>query len=310
MTDIHEYKLNGSNSMSIAPGWGCNMFSWVANGKELMFCPPDLPQTAQKITGGGNPLLFPSVGRTWDLSGPEPVPGNYRIYGDDRTYFMPSHGVLFLSEFRRVFEKRSSEGIVATYESRISDKVREENYPFDLSFRQSYMLKLGKVELESVIKNHDTRPTPCAFGYHPYFAISNPQREGVKVRLPVTKELMMTTDTILPTGDTQPADDTYNLLDGIYYDRVFAGRNGNMMSLIDRRAGHTIDVHIGEWSELFLIYSPGGSDFVCIEPWTCGLGAFGHLNEPGWEDGRLIPVIAPGEKVSYGAVFIVSEGAG
>ena len=53
-----------------------------------MYCPEDLPGSAQKITGGGNPLLFPSVGRTWDHSSGVPVVGTYRIYGLDKTYFM------------------------------------------------------------------------------------------------------------------------------------------------------------------------------------------------------------------------------
>lgn len=309
MADVHQYILNDSNSISIAPAWGCNLFSWIVDGKELMYCPPDLPETARKITGGGNPILFPSVGRTWDLSSGEPVPGRYRIYGDDKAYFMPSHGILFLSEFRKVRESQTAERVAVVYETRVSEKIREENYRFDLSFAQSYTLRPGSVELESVITNHDRKPAPCAFGYHPYFAISNPQREGITVRLPVTRELLMTPDTILPTGESQPSEGVFNLLDGIYYDRVFAEPTGTRMSLVDRRAGHTVNVDFDEKCELFLIYSPGESDFVCIEPWTRGLGVYGHLNEPGWEDGRLIPVLQPGETVRYGARFGVS-GAG
>ena len=189
MTDIHTYKLDNSNSISLAPGWGCNMFSWVVEGRELIYCPPDLPATARKITGGGVPILFPSVGRTWDLSSAEPVPGKYRVYGDDRTYFMPSHGVGFLSEFRKVHEKRDGDSVQAVYQTRVPEKARRENYPFDLGLTQSFTLRPGSVELEAVIADHGDRPAPCAFGYHPYFAISNPQREGVAVRLPVTGRL-------------------------------------------------------------------------------------------------------------------------
>ena len=117
---------------------------------------------------------------------------------------------------------------------------------------------------------------------------------------------MLTPDTILLTGESEHADGTYNLLDGIYYDWVFAGATDKRMSLIDRRAGHAIHVEFDEKCELFLLYSPGGSDFVCLEPWTRGLGAYGHLNEPGWNSGEMLPVLRPGETVAYVARFSVS----
>jgi galactose mutarotase-like enzyme len=78
------------------------------------------------------------------------------------------------------------------------------------------------------------------------------------------------------------------------------------MSLVDRRAGHTVHVDFDNNCELFFLYSPDGSDFVCIEPWTRGLGAFESLKDPGWESGKLIPVLQPGETIEFKATFGVS----
>jgi aldose 1-epimerase len=272
----------------------------------MMYCPKDLPRTAKKITGGGNPLLFPSVGRTWDHSSGEPVPGVYRIFGHDKPYFMPSHGVLFLSEFRKVDEKIASDSVTAVYQTRISEKVREENYPFDLGFTQQFILRTGSVELQSTIVNYDSIPAPCAVGYHPYFAISNPEREGVTARLPVARRLLTTHDTILLTGESEPTDGIFDLQPNIYYDQAYGEPTGTRMSLVDRRAGHTVHVDFDNNCELFFLYSPDGSDFVCIEPWTRGLGAFESLKDPGWESGKLIPVLQPGETIEFKATFGVS----
>ena len=90
---------------------------------------------------------------------------------------------------------------------------------------------------------------------------------------------------------------------GVDYDHVFAGLTGSRMSLVDKQAGRTMNVDFDENFELMTVYAPDGSEFVCIEPWTRGLGAFGELNKPGWESGELIPVIKPGETKTLRAVF-------
>ncbi|MEN6582014.1 MAG: hypothetical protein ABFD54_06150 [Armatimonadota bacterium] len=304
---IDKYQLDSGNSCAIAPGWGCNLFSWIVDGVEMMSVPEGYPEAATKITGGGNPILFPAVGRTWDLSGDQPVQGVYRINGSDKTYFMPSHGIIYLSSFHKVDEQVSADRVSVSYDLTVPDKVREENYPFDVNLTQRFTITPGKVELEGVVTNNGDTPAPVAFGYHPYFRISSPQREGVQVRLPISTYLHTTKDTVLPTGESEPAEGVIDLQPDIYYDHVFAGRIGNRMSLIDPKASHAIHVDFDDTFELFLVYTPNGTNFVCIEPWTRGLGAFGYLNQPGWENGELIPVLKPGETASHRAVFSVEK---
>jgi galactose mutarotase-like enzyme len=304
-TDI--YELNDECSISIAPNWGCNLFSWRVRGSELMYCPEDVPAKATKITGGGNPTLFPSVGRTWDHSSGEPVRGNYRIHGFDKSFFMPSHGIVFMSDFSKVNEERADDAITVSYQLGIPQTVHDENYPFNLGLIQRFTLRPESVELEATITNNGDVPAPCAFGYHPYFRISNSQREGVQVRLPVQKRLLLTPKTVMLTGETQPTDGIVDLKAGIYYDSAYGEPVGVRMTLIDSKVGRSIHVDFDEKCELFFLYSPDDSEFVCIEPWSRGLGAYEHLKEPGWEDGSLIPIINPGEQVNYRAFFSISQ---
>lgn len=305
MHTIDRYELKSGASCSIVPTWGCNLISWKVSGQELMYAPEDYPEAAFKITGGGNPLLFPAVGRTWDHSSGEPVQGVYKIYGSDKTYTMPSHGIIYQSRFDKMDEKVTGESAVVAYELTIPDKVREENYPFDMGFVQRFTLVENRVELETIITNKGDVPAPAAFGLHPYFRVSNPRREGIEVHVPVRKQLMLTSDTVLLTGEKKDTDGVMKLEPDVYYDHAFGEPVGQTMSLIDRKAGHTINVDYDEQFELFFVYSPDGSDFVCIEPWTRGLGAFEHLREPGWESGEFIPVLKPGEVKTYRAMFSV-----
>lgn len=300
---IENYTLKDS-SIKIAPGWGANMFSWTIDGKELMSCPDDYPAAAFKITGGGNPILFPAIGRTWDRSGDEPVSGVYHIYGEDKTYFMPSHGIVFLSDFKKIDESKGKDSVSVTYELSIPDKVREENYPFDMNFKQRFTLKPESVELEAIITNNDNRPAPAAFGYHPYFKISNKEREGVEIRIPARKHLFCTKDTVLFTGESEDTDGILRLKPDVYYDEAYGDVIGRRMSVIDEKAGHAVHVDFDDNFELMVFYTPDGSDFVCIEPWTRGLGAYEDLRNPGWESGESIPVYQPGETKTYKAAFV------
>lgn len=304
---VDRYALDARNSIAVAPHWGANLCSWVGDGKERIYCPPDYPASAFKITGGGNPLLFPAIGRTWDTSSGTPVQGTYRIHGIDRMWHMPSHGILFLCDWRQTDEDHQDGALSVAYEAVVPDRVREENYPFHVAFTQRYTLKYGRVDLQTTITNQDDSPAPAAFGHHPYFRISSPTREGVQVRLPVRTRLILTEDTVLPTGETEATDGVLNLQREIYYDLGYADPTGHRMSLLDTKAGCAVHVDFGAWAETFFAYAPDGAEFFCIEPWTYGLGGFAGLNEPGWENGKTIPVLQAGETRTFEASFSVES---
>lgn len=304
---IDRYELANGTTASIDVGWGCNLISWVVDGNELMYCPQELYSNITKITGAGSPLLFPALGRTWDRSVTPPVKCNYRIYGSDKTYFMPTHGIIYQSKFVKVEEKKCCDKASVLYKLEIPKEVIEENYPFDVSFSQRFTFTPNTIELATIMTNNGSKPAPAAFGHHPYFLISNANREGVEVRLPVTTWLKTDLDLVLFTGESEPADGVVKLQADVEYDHVYGGMTGNRMELIDSKAGRKIWVDFDDNFELMTIYSLAGTDFVCIEPWTRGLGAFEELKNPGWESGEAIPVLAPGEtktlKAAYGVEY-------
>lgn len=305
MGRVDEYVLDEGVRCSVAVDWGCNVFDWRENEQQIFFCPPDYPEAAWKITGGGNPLLFPAVGRTWNHSSGEPVAGQYRIHGIDKEFNIPTHGILFLCTWDKIGENRTGDSVSAEYELVVPEKVREENYPFDVGLRTKITLGYGTLEVVTTLHSRDSRPAPAAFGYHPYFRISSKERRGVSVDMPVRRHLLLTKDTVLFTGETEPTNGHFDLQPGIYYDNAYDQATGTTMILTDRRINQRIRVDFDEKLELFFLFSPDDSEFVCIEPWTRGLGAFENLKDPGWETGELIPVLQPGETRSYRVLYTV-----
>lgn len=173
-------------------------------------------------------------------------------------------------------------------------------------FTQRYTLSRDGIKLEATITNKDTVPAPAAFGYHPFFRISNPEREGIEVMMPMAKHLLQTANTNLLTGESEPFDGIIDLQSGVNYDEAYGDATGKRMSLIDRNAGRAVHVDFDEKCELFFMWSPADSDFVCIEPWTRGLGAYERMKDQGWETSGLIPVLQPGESVRYEMAYSVS----
>ncbi|MDH7600605.1 MAG: aldose 1-epimerase [Armatimonadota bacterium] len=302
---IDEYQLIDGSRCSVARTWGCNLISWNTRGMELMYCPPELPESAAKITGGGNPILFPAVGRTWDLSGDKPILGPYRIYGSEHRYHMPNHGIVFKSHFERTGLMETPFLVTSVYDICIPEEVHQESYPFDVRLTQSFTLKPDRIDLWARITNADTKPAPVAFGYHPYFRVSNPERKGVEIKLPATKEVILTPDTILPTGEMKDFDGVLKLAPGVYYDNLYTGLVGRRMSLWDKQAGRVVHVDFDQNTEFLVVYAPDNSDFVCIEPWTRGLGAFMELGRSDWEKTNTIKILQPGETVFFSVTFSV-----
>lgn len=306
MSNNYILTLDPNNTITIALDWGCNMFSWKCDGHEIMYCPADYPQAAWKITGGGNPLLFPSVGRTYDLSMPEPVLGRYTICGADAYYDMITHGFLYVCDWETVDERSEGNGVSVMFKAVISDDIRRNRYPFDIDFQQTYTLFSDRVELRSMLINNSDKPAPAAFGYHPYFRVSSSTREGISVELPVKRHLFVNELTQL-SGQTEPCNGKTDFDKDIYYDHAYDSLNGTRMTLTDTCAKHKIHVDFDPKFEMLFLYSPNGSSFVCIEPWTKGMGAYASLKDPGWESGQNIPVIKSGEHIEYKAAFIIER---
>lgn len=308
---IETFRLGKEASCSVAVDFGINLFSWIVKGRQVLFHPQDFPGIREQFHHGGNPLLFPAVGRTWDRSRTPPQAGVYRLHPEGAELRMPIHGILPDCSWAMISVHEREEYVRVEYKLEVPKAVRETSYPFELEYRQVYILTSTALKLEADFRNLGTRPAPFAFGYHPYFALSGADRGGIGIRLPCTKRVTLDPALLAPVGaPPEDAIGAFALEPGKDYDAVFTGITGRRAELMDRGAGRTVSIDVDGHIEDFVVYAPSGKPWVCIEPWTRGLGGFESLRDPGWwEPGRALPVLQPGESRRIEVYYAVHERA-
>ncbi len=287
------YRLKPDSSVAIAPEYGCNLFSWNVNGKELLYCPKGFSENSCEFFSGGNPVLFPSVGRTWARSSGKPIADIYRIHGKKGVYKMPCHGILPFGEWVKESEEIAEEHVQVEYSFSYNENIFSEYYPFRVSFNLSFTLTHTTIRIKGSFTNRGEIPAPFAFGLHPYFRIAD--RDCVQLHIPATKRVELDPSLLIPTGKESPALSSLSLKKGQVYDIAFSGLNENRASIIDRKMEQAIHIDFDKNIEMFVIYSGADSDFICLEPWTRGLGAYEFLASDNWQNGRRINVLQPGE---------------
>ena len=281
----------GMSSVRVCPVFGCNLFSWTVGGRELLYRPPGFGEDAATFYGGGIPILFPSVGRTWDRSVTPAVAGRYRWDGVG-PYEMDLHGI------GRYGDWQVEERVEAPGEARLVCRfsygaaVRERMYPFDVELVQRFRLREGSLELEACLRNAGDRAAPYAFGYHPYF----PVRGGrVQLDLPVTREVILDPELMIPTGGMRPAAGRSVLREAQGRDAVYGGIEGATARVRYPEQGGELVLSLDDRTANLVVYSSAGEPFVCVEPWTAGLGRFSAVGAWSGPDGESGPVLEPGE---------------
>jgi galactose mutarotase-like enzyme len=291
---LDEYALRPDAAFSIAPEFGCNLISWTVAGRPVLYCPENFSFRTEDFYHAGNPILFPSVGRTWDRSGDEPVSERYRICGHARPFQMPIHGLLTLGQWAKMEEDISADAITVQYRLILPPAVMENHYPFPVTFRLRYTLKAASVRMEAFIENCGTGPAPFAFGLHPYFSVMT--RDAVEIQLPCRSRMVLDPTLLIPVGKEPMDSSIFHLERDKTYDMGFTDVAGRQAVLIDIRAGRRVQIDFDANIEAFVIYSAPDKPFVCLEPWMRGLGAFETLVREDWTTGKAISVLRPGER--------------
>jgi len=288
------YHLANGVSCRIAADMGCNLLSWVVDGREVFHVDPGFGQDPRKFFYGGNPVLFPAVGRTWDRTGSTPRFGVYRIYGHTGEYFMPLHGLLQSAECQRTAQLVGKDRVRVEYSVRLPESVRQKSYPFDVSLALAYTLEQQSLCLNAAITNHGSDAAPFSLGYHPWFATADPGRRGVEAFLPCTHMRTIDPHLSVPDGGRRALSGPLRFDAETSYDGVYAGLTGTRATLRDHVGGRQIHVDVDMSIADFVVASPKTIPAVCIEPWTAGLGAYEILGAANWQAASALPLIPPG----------------
>lgn len=254
--------VDGSSVVEIAPERGGMVTRFAVGGREVFYLDQATFDDATKNVRGGNPVLFPSPG---------PLASERFAFGG-RSGSMKQHGFAR----NRPWSIGEETERTLTIELR-SDDVTRAQFPWDFVVRMRHELAGPRLSIGQRVENAGDAPMPFAFGFHPYFAVS----DKAAARIPTGAKRAFDNVTKKEVDVTGEVDLTQKEVDLHLYDH---GRNEATLDLGD---GRRIIVRASPEYHRWVIWTLAGKDFVCLEPWTAGADA---LNQ----EGKAI-VLAPGE---------------
>ena len=284
----------GQSTFLALPELGARLMNWnvtLGDGsvRDVLYWPElaSPPDDFAKLRGG-NPLLFPFNGRTFDR-------GDIHFWraADGVRRPMPMHGFARSADFK--VTQLDATGFTAVMQ--LNDEARA-CYPYDYEFAVRYRFAPLGLTCEFSLTNHGREPLPWSAGHHFYFTL--PWSEGAArrdylIRLPSTRRVKHAPDgTLAPgpvLGETEPLSnpalsDTIHL--GLRSHEAVFGERGRPGDLVVRNGTEKIpapDAAFVTWT------AADDSPYYCVEPWM------GPPNAP--ENKLGLHHVAPGQTEKY-----------
>jgi galactose mutarotase-like enzyme len=252
--------------VSLAPARGGMATRFVVGDAPVLFLDDATLHDPTKNVRGGIPVLFPMAG---------PLPGDRYLVGG-REYAMKQHGFARNLPWS-VVDESSTDGASVTLALDASNETRA-HYPFEFALRFTYRLRGETLSLTQRVENHGDVPMPIAPGLHPYFHVPNATKSEARV----------------DTDATRAHDNVTGREVALTLPIALADREVDL-ALLDHRPRHTVlhrpglpgvRLGFGDDQTLLVVWTVPGRDFVCVEPWRGGLGAFAR---------GTAAVVAPGD---------------
>jgi galactose mutarotase-like enzyme len=283
----------GTSSFLALPEKGARLMNWnvtLGDGtvRDIIYWPEISTLENFERVRGGNPILFPFAGRTYDRG-----ELNHWMAEDGVRRPMPMHGFARQGDFR--ITRLDEGGFSAQF---IPDEAAKAGYPFDYEFVVSYRFDPLGVFVELQLTNLGQTPIPWSAGHHFYFTLPwnvGRTRKDYLLETTATKFLARNDQGGLVPGpqiSTRETLDNPKLLDlihtGLKRD-VFAVTETATGNRLHFRAGmantSARDLAVVTWTE------NDQSPFYCVEPWM------GPPNAPDTKVG--LHSVAPGQTQKF-----------
>jgi galactose mutarotase-like enzyme len=277
-----------SSEFLIAPGLGFRLMQWdlsTVNGRrEILYWPTEPDGTPFHKIRGGNPLLFPFCGRSFDRG----LEDHWRS-PDGHRLPMPRHGFARDGAFEVV--SRTDTSIRARL---IPSEAAREAYPFAYSFTVEYSFEELAFTVRMKLQNEGSEAIPWSAGHHFYFKLpwhAAARRKDYRLNMEARKCAYHGPDGKLVMEKDRES--CHDLSDTALLDRIHWQLRHNRISFGPKGGEEDVHLVIGEdpvppkgcalvtWSE-----SPD-APYYCVEPWM------GPPNAP--EHGKGLNWVGPGE---------------
>lgn len=259
----------GASSFLALPEKGARLMNWnvtLGDGsvRDIIYWPEVENLDAIASVRGGNPILFPFSGRSYDRGEIH----HWRAEDGVRRP-MPMHGLARQGQFRIT---RLDEGGFSA--QLVPDEAAKAAYPYDYDFVVSYRFDATALFVELQLTNHGPTPIPWSAGHHFYFTLPwspGRTRRDYVLETTATKYLRRDEQGLLYAGPrigSRESLDRNELVDLIHTGlrrEIFAvteAGTGNRLLFRTSMAGSSAkDLAVVTWTQ------DEKSPFYCVEPW-------------------------------------------
>ena len=244
---------------------------------------------------GGNPILFPFCGRTFDRGDIDFWRGP-----DDVRRPMPQHGIARQAEFKLV--RLDARGFAAQF---VPGTEAQQAYPFDYEFTVTYRFESLSLSCEFSLQNFGSNPIPWSSGHHFYFTLpwsEGASRDNHTIRIPATERLKQNSTGQLIPGPKLNTDES--VANPELLDTLHTHLRGREVQFGERGKTGRVAVQLGTDptpppDATFVTWSASNdAPFYCVEPWM------GPPNSP--EHKRGLEWVRPGETKTFSVSVAVS----
>jgi galactose mutarotase-like enzyme len=271
------WRVGGSTFLAL-PEKGARLMNWniaLADGsvRDIVHWPEVSSLADFHKARGGNPILFPFCGRSFDR-------GEIGFWRDARGVRrpMPMHGVARQGEFRA--SRIDPAGFEAVF---VPGEEAKACYPFNYEFRVEYRFAAFGLTCRLTLENLGDEPLPWCAGNHFYFKLpwhDGSGRGDYLIRIPAGKRVRQDSSGGLVAGPPLRLDEPMNnpaLIDTIHTDlrgaEAVFGEKG-FPGDVTLRLG---DLDVPAAGSSYVTWTQADdSPFYCVEPWMGPPNAMEH----------------------------------
>jgi len=254
----------GDALLRIAPQAGGRLLSWQIAGVPVIHWPDSADWSQPARVRGGNPLLFPFLGR-------HRVDGRIGEWRDPAGVVreLPAHGFARDLPFAATLDA-DGHGVRMTLTDTAATRAL---YPFAFRFEAAYRLVDPQtLDVELTVANLGDAPLPHYAGHHFYFALPHALRGETTVELPPTSRRHQEADGSISAP--VPGEPSYALDDPRIHDRFhcLSGVPAQPVRLVSPSLGRVVEIDLRRpgsvpWYAVTTWTEADTSDFYCVEPW-------------------------------------------
>jgi len=296
----------------IVPSVGSNMIALrsTKHGAKILHEPSSLEELVKSPTGYGYPVLMPPnriAGAKFTVDG---ILYEFPVNRED--YHI--HGLVHDVEWQVVEHTASDESgavLETLMDSANQPRVRE-TYPQRFVLTMRFVLKDGKMTIETQCENLSSVALPFGIGFHPYFSTpmtNNSSKDRCFARLKADEFWEL--ERCFPTGKTYEPPEDFDLrefrpVSSLKLDNLYGQVRDSCAVLEDRGSGLRLTVTADESYPFWVVWTGASpsAPFICFEPYSCVTNA-PNLDMPHERTG--LKLLEKGESFTGTVTLTLSE---